>query len=122
MGAVDEFLAGLDAPTRDAFASVVALARAEVPTAEQGVSYGMPALRYRDKPLVGFAAAAHHLSVFPFSPAALDSVRDQLDGYSLSKGTVRFSAAAPLPEQAVRDLLRARAREIDASLTPRSRR
>ncbi len=122
MGPVDDFVAGLDAPARDAFVRLVALARAEVPTAEQGVSYGMPALRYRDKPLVGFAAAAHHLSVFPFSPAALDTVRDQLVGYSLSKGTLRFTAAAPLPERAVRELVRARAGEIDASLTPRPHR
>jgi uncharacterized protein YdhG (YjbR/CyaY superfamily) len=122
VGAVDEWLAGLDDATRQAFSPLVALAQHEVPTAEQGVSYGMPALRYRGKPLVGFAAATHHLSLFPFSPTALDAVRDQLDGYSLSKGTIRFSAQSPLPEQAVRDLLRTRADEIDASLTRPPRR
>jgi uncharacterized protein YdhG (YjbR/CyaY superfamily) len=122
VGPVEEFLAGLDAPTRDAFARIVALVDAEVPDAEQGVSYGLPALRYRGKPLIGFAAAAHYLSVYPFSPSAVNAVRHQLGGYSVSKGTIRFSAEAPLPEQALRDLVRARVSEIDASLTPRSHR
>jgi uncharacterized protein YdhG (YjbR/CyaY superfamily) len=122
MGPVDEFLEGVDEATRAAFEPVVALVRAEVPDAEQGMSYGMPAFRYRGKPLMGFAAARAHLSVFPFSPAAVDAARPQLQGYSLSKGTVRFALAQPLPPQAVRTLLRARIAEIDAAVTPRSSR
>ena len=112
---LDDYLAGLPADARAAFARVRDLALSELPAAGQGTSYGMAALTHHGKPVLGFRAAARHLSVFPFSPAAIDAVRAQLDGFPLSKGTIRFTADTPLPEQAVRDLVRHRAREIDAA-------
>lgn len=57
----------------------------------------------------------YHLSIFPFSSRAVDAVRDQLAGVELSKGTVRFTVAAPIPTETVRDLVRHRAAEIRAS-------
>lgn len=39
-----------------------------VPEAGQGRSYGMAALTYRGKPLLGFAAAKQHLSDLPLQP------------------------------------------------------
>jgi uncharacterized protein YdhG (YjbR/CyaY superfamily) len=112
MGAVDEFLAGLDPATRAAFRSIIDLTLELAPEAEQGTSYGMPALRLRQKPLLGFRVAKQHLSVFPFSSQAVEAARGGLTGFALSKGTVRFSAGHPLPEQAVRDLVRHRIAEI----------
>ena len=82
------------------------------PGAEQGLSYGLAALRHKGKPLLGFKAAKDHLAVFPFSPAAVDVVRERLAGYSLSKGTIRFTTDMPLPDDVVRDLVRQRLGEI----------
>jgi uncharacterized protein YdhG (YjbR/CyaY superfamily) len=113
VGAVDDYFAGLDPPTRAAFERVRGTAVEAVPDAEQGVSYGMAALRYRRKPLLGFRAAKQHLSVFPFSAAAVEAVRARLGGFELSKGTIRFTAATPLPDDVVRDLVRHRKSEID---------
>ena len=115
MGTIDGYLAGLDEPDQVALARVLAVAMEEVPDAEQGTSYGVPALWFVGKPLLGFRASAKHLAVYPFSPAAVDAVRDQVPGAQLSKGTVRFTVEAPLPEQAVRDLVRARRDEIAGS-------
>ncbi|MCR3752353.1 iron chaperone [Lentzea californiensis] len=112
MADVDDYFASLDAPARDAFAHIRALAEELAPAAEQGLSYGMAALRLKGKPLLGFKAAKDHLAVFPFSPAAVDVVRDRLAGFSLSKGTVRFTPDAPLPDDVVRDLVRQRMGEI----------
>ena len=83
------------------------------PEAEQGVRYGMPAYLYAGRPLLGFRAAKRHLSIFPFSPAAIDAARDALAGLELSKGTVRFTADAPISDAAVEALVRARLRELD---------
>jgi uncharacterized protein YdhG (YjbR/CyaY superfamily) len=113
MGTVDDYLVGLPAGQREGFARVVELAMAQAPEAEQGTSYGMAALIYRRKPLLGFRAASGHLSIFPFSPAAITAVADALDGFALSKGTVRFTAEQPLPEDAVITLVRHRMSEID---------
>lgn len=119
MGTVDDFLSGLDDQDRAAYQRIQEVAVAEVPDAEQGTGYGMPALLHRGKPLLGFRAAKAHLSVFPFSPAAVEAARALLDGFDSSKGTVRFRAGRPLPDDAVRELVRARAAEIEAG--PRRR-
>ena len=83
-----------------------------VPDADQGTSYGMAALRYRGKPLLGFRATARHLSVFPFSAEVVAAVAGHLEGYDLSKGTIRFTADRPLPDDVVRDVVRHRVAEI----------
>lgn len=113
MGAVDEYLAGLGPAERSAFEQVVAVARQEAPNCEQGTSYGMAALVYRHKPLLGIRAAKAHLSIFPFSSRAVASVEERLAGFDVSKGTVRFSPERPLPLDAVRALVRHRIAEID---------
>ncbi len=82
------------------------------PDAEEGVSYGMPAFLYGGRPLLGFRAAKKHLSVFPFSPAAVEAVEDRLGGFDRSKGTIRFSPESRLPEDVLADLVRARKQEI----------
>ena len=112
MADVDDYFASLDGPARAAFERVRALAEELAPDAEQGLSYGLAALRHKGKPLLGFKAARDHLAVFPFSPAAVDAVRDRLTGFSLSKGTIRFTADSPLPDDVVRDLVRHRMDEI----------
>ncbi|MCO4250696.1 iron chaperone [Pseudarthrobacter raffinosi] len=91
---------------------MIDVARAVVPEAEQGMSYGMPALKFEGKPLVGVVRAGKHLSVFPFSPAVIDAVAGRLEGYSLSKGTIRFTAAHPLPNDVLEDIVRLRRAEI----------
>lgn len=112
MSAVDDYFGSLDPSSRAAFEHIRELALELVPDAQAGTSYGMAALRYRQRPLLGFRAAQHHLSIFPFSPQAIDAVRTRLSGYDLAKGTVRFTAEAPLPDDVVRDIVRHRLAEI----------
>lgn len=121
MGAVDDYLDTLDDPAAQAYRHVRDLVVAEYPDAEQGTSYGMAAFLYRGKPLLGLRAARDHLSVFPFSPQAVAAVQERLTGTAVSKGTLRFTADDPLPDDVVRDLLRARADEIGASASGRRR-
>lgn len=112
MGAVDDSLADLPEPERGSLQRVIDVARAMVPEAVEGMSYGMPALKLDGKPLIGVVAAAKHLSVFPFSPAVIDAVAGRLEGYSLSKGTIRFTPDHPLPDDVLEDIVRLRRAEI----------
>ena len=112
VSALDDYLGGLDVPTRAVFEQIRNLAMEVVPEAEEGSSYGMPALKYKQKPLLAFLAAKNHLSIFPFSPQVIDLVRDRLTDFELSKGTIRFTIATPLPDDVVRDIVRLRMQEI----------
>src|SRR5450759_1264346 len=112
MESIDDALAGLPQPEHDALQRVIDLARRVAPHAIDGVSYGVPALKVAGKPLIGVSASAHHLSIFPFSPAAIDVVRTELDGFSVSKGTIRFTAEPPIPEALIEPLVASRLAEI----------
>jgi uncharacterized protein YdhG (YjbR/CyaY superfamily) len=116
MPAVDDYLSTLEPDARGAFERVQALAMDVVPEAEQATSYGMAALRYRNKPLLGFRAASRHLSLFPFSPSVVDAVAARLGGFDVSKGTIRFSTSRPVPDAVLRDVVRLRREEIDKAV------
>jgi uncharacterized protein YdhG (YjbR/CyaY superfamily) len=116
MAEVSDYLAGLDEPAHGILSELVARVRDEVPEAEEGMSYGMAALRYRGRPLFAAVETKGHLSVFPFSPAVVDALAPQLEGYSLSKGTIRFSPQQPLPAGLVERMAALRRAEIDDAL------
>lgn len=115
VSAVDDYLGGLDRSTRAAFEHIRNLALEIVPEAEEGISYGMAALKYKQKPLLAFLATKHHLSIFPFSPQVVDAVRERLAAFELSKGTIRFTLAMPLPDAVLRDIVSQRVDEIVAT-------
>ena len=112
MGTIEDYLAGLEPGQRDVLQHVVDLARQAAPDAEEGTSYGMHALRLRGRPLLGITAAAGHLSIFPFSPAVVEAVTPDLDGYSLGKGTIRFTVDRPVPDDVVVDVVSRRRAEL----------
>jgi uncharacterized protein YdhG (YjbR/CyaY superfamily) len=112
MSVMDDYLDGLPPAQKAALARVRAIVEGVAPEAEEGVSYGMPAFLYAGRPLLGFRAAKRHLSVLPFSAAAVDAVKDRLEGFDVSKGTIRFSPDSPLPEDVLVDVVQARKQEI----------
>ena len=110
-----DYLAGLSPGDKAALERVRAVVLGAAPEAEEGRSYGMPAFIYAGRPLLGLRAAKKHLSIFPFSPAAIDAVRDRLGDFDVAKGTIRFSADTPVPDDVLTDLVRARKQEITAA-------
>ncbi|WP_375387666.1 iron chaperone [uncultured Amnibacterium sp.] len=104
--------AGWPEEARAALDRVAAIARAEVPDASEGVSYGLPALLVDGKALIGVSRQAKHLSLVPFSPPAIEAVRGDLDGFAASKGVIRFLPDRPVPDEVVRRLVRLRIAEI----------
>ena len=113
MSSFDEYLATVPDAQKAELERIRQLVRRAVPEAEEATSYGMPAFKYRKRPLLGVRASKNHLSVFPFSPEAIDAARDSLAGFDLSKGTVRFTPDKPIPESALEQLLRHRLSEIE---------
>lgn len=109
----DDYLGELDEPDRQALLLVIAHVAQVAPDATEGRSYGLSAFRHRGKPLLGFAAAKDHLSLYPFSPGVVDAEKDSLAGYELSKGTVRFTVDRPIPAGVISAMVPARMAEIE---------
>jgi hypothetical protein len=64
MGVIDDYLEGLGDGQRAELERIRRIVLDSVPDAEEGRSYGMPAFRYKRKPLLGFAALKDHLSLY----------------------------------------------------------
>ena len=109
----DDYLAGVPDDARQVLQAVIDHVATVAPDATEGRSYGLPAFRYRGSPLLGFAAAKKHLSLYPFSPRVIDTVTPRLPGYELSKGTVRFTVERPVPDEVLTAMVRLRMDEID---------
>lgn len=115
MSEIDDYMAGLGESQREALENVRDIAQRVAPEATQGESYGMPALRVAGKPLLGFTARKLHCSIHPFSPDVVAAVADDLAGFSLSKGTIRFTPETPVPETVIERVVRLRLEEISGS-------
>lgn len=114
---IDAYLANIPDDMRDALEALRQQIRAAAPEAVEAMSYGAPAFRYRDRPLVAYGAARSHCSFYVMSPAAMEAIHDELTGYDTSKGTIRFMPDALLPDDLVTKLVKARMAETDAAAT-----
>jgi uncharacterized protein YdhG (YjbR/CyaY superfamily) len=109
---IDDYLAGVNADQRAALEKLRRMIQTAAPKAEEGISYGLAAFRWKGRPLVAFGAATNHCAFYPMSAAIVGNFQDQLKGFETSKGTIRFSADKPLPAALVRKLVKARIAEL----------
>lgn len=114
MDEFDGYLAGLPAAERAAFHSVIATVRRHVPEAKAGLAYGMPAFRYRGRPLLGFSSNRLGLNIYPFDPRIIATLASELANYELSTGVVRFTVDEPISAEAIVLLLELRLAYLDS--------
>ena len=108
---IDEYLARLSADKRAALQALRRAILTVVPTAEECISYQVPAFRLEGRVLVWFAAATHHCSFFPGARAIQVNER-ALARYDTRKGTVHFAPDERLPLSLVRKLVKARIEDM----------
>jgi uncharacterized protein YdhG (YjbR/CyaY superfamily) len=110
---VDEYLAGVPEPARSTLNKIRAVIRSAVPPeATETISYGIPAFKHKGV-LVWFAAFAKHCSLFP-TASAIEEFKDELKGFTLSKGTIQFPVNKPLPAALVRKMAKARVAQVES--------
>jgi uncharacterized protein YdhG (YjbR/CyaY superfamily) len=104
---VDEYLAGVPEPARSTLNKIRATIRSTLPPeATETISYQMPAFKHKGV-LVWYAAFSNHCSLFP-TASVIEAFKDELKGFSLSKGTIQFTTDKPLPAALVKKLVKAR--------------
>jgi uncharacterized protein YdhG (YjbR/CyaY superfamily) len=105
---VDEYLADVPEPARSTLKRVRAVIRSVVPAeTTEVISYGIPTFKYK-RGLVAFAAFSNHCSFFPLGSSVLDSFKEELKEFRVSKGTLHFPVDKPLPTALLKKLVRAR--------------
>jgi uncharacterized protein YdhG (YjbR/CyaY superfamily) len=105
---VDEYFASIPEPAHSTLNKVRAAIRSAAPSdATEAISYGIPAIMHRGKPLVWFAAFSDHCSLFP-TASVIEAFKNELKGFSTSKGTIHFATDKPLPAVLIKKMVKAR--------------
>ena len=92
---VEEYIQGLEKPQKEAVLAVRQALAAVLPGAQEVLSYGMPAFRYRTN-LLYYAAWKKHLGLYP-AGARLMGFEEALKPYVQSKGAIQFHYTLPMP-------------------------
>ena len=107
-----EYFASLPAADRTRMKDIRDMVRAIAPDAVEVFSYGIPGFKLNGKPLVWYAAFAHHTSLYPMTASIRKAHATALTGYKMSTGTVQFPLSEPLPTALVKRLIKARLAEL----------
>ncbi len=105
---VDEYIACAPAEVRPALQAIRATVREAAPTAEERISYRMPAY-FLDGALVYFAAFKRHIGFYP--PVRDASLKPLVARYAGPKGNFQFPLSEPIPHAAIGRIVKARIEE-----------
>ena len=109
---VDEYFAGVPEPARSSLSKMRAAIRSVLPPeATESISYRIPAFRMK-KIVVWYAAFQSHCSLFP-TAKVIEQFKDEIDGYTISKGTIQFPIEKRLPTTLIKKLVRTRLDHIE---------
>jgi|SRR5579885_3542410 len=109
---VEQYFASLAPDARKTLSKVREAIIAAAPDAEELIRYQIPSFRVHGAALVYYAAFKDHCSFFPANANTIfKQFKEELKGYEISKGTIRFPIDKPLPASLIKKIVRARASE-----------
>lgn len=105
---IDAYLASVPEDRRVALEALRRTIHELEPTAEECISYSMPAFRIAGRVVAGFMATARGCSYYPFSGSTLDGLADAIGAYGRTRAALHFDPQRGLPKALIKKLLRAR--------------
>ena len=108
MEEVLRYLESLPEPQRSSLTQLRSDLLALLPNANEGFSYGMPAVLLNGKAVAGYFAFKNHLGYFPHSSLVTPRLALELSGYKVSKGGFQFPFDHKLPRELVESLVTVR--------------
>lgn len=108
---IDDYLARATPQHRALLEKVRRAIHAAAPGAEEYIGYGLAGFKLNGRPLVYLGAWEKHCALYAASPSTQDQFREELMGFTVSRGTIQFTPQKPLPSGLVKRLVKARAAE-----------
>lgn len=113
--AVDAYIAALPSDQRLALTNLRARLKAMLPDHPEVMSYAMPGFRQpgpKGRMVVGYAAFAKHLGLYPHSGTVIPLI--DCTPFKTSKSGVLFTPERPLPDALLRQIIETRQAELTA--------
>jgi uncharacterized protein YdhG (YjbR/CyaY superfamily) len=111
---VDDYIELQPWAARGVLEAVRGVIRKALPRAEEVISYQMPAYRLTAGIVIYFAGWKKHYSLYPASAELVEAFKEELAGYEISKGTIRFPLSGPVPAKLIGRIVKFRAKEVAA--------
>ena len=106
---VDEYMSLLPPQTRALMQEMRGAIRKAAPSAEEVISYNIPAFRLQGM-LVWYAAFEKHIGFYPRG-SGIEAFQKELSGYKSAKGSVQFPIDEPLPLSLITKIVKYRLKE-----------
>lgn len=107
---VNDYIATFGDATQEKLKQIRQIIKENAPDAVESISYGMPAYKVNNKPLVYFAGYAKHIGFYA-TPSGHEKFKQQLSGYKQGKGSVQFPLNEPLPLALIKEIVQFRLTE-----------
>jgi uncharacterized protein YdhG (YjbR/CyaY superfamily) len=101
VGVVDAYIAKQPDEAQSVLQRVRRIIRKALPEAEETISYQIPTYKLGGQYVVYFAGWKKHWSLYPVTAPVRAKLGSELASCKLSKGTVRFPLADPVPAKLV---------------------
>lgn len=111
---VDEYIATHPKDVQAILQRVRGTIRKAVPSAEEVISYQIPAYKLHGGSVVYFAGWKQHFSLYPANDRLVAAFKDDLAPYEVCKGTIRFPLSQPVPVKLIERIARFLATEAAA--------
>jgi uncharacterized protein YdhG (YjbR/CyaY superfamily) len=110
---VDAYLETIAEPARSTLMQLRESIRSVAPAGTlEGFYYGVPAF-FLGKGLAGYNAGKRFCSYYPMSGRVITALKQELQGYETTRGSIHFALDTPLPTALVRTLITRRVAEIE---------
>ena len=108
---VDDYIASFPEGTQRVLERVRRIIRKAVPAADEVLSYKIPTYKLHGRPVIYFAGWKEHYSIYPSGTRLVAAFDQELAPYAVSKGTIRFPLADPVPVKLIADIAKFRLKE-----------
>ncbi len=102
---IDAYLAAVTAEKRSVLDALRERIRAIAPHAEEVISYKIPAFRVEGKVVIGFKANKSDYSIYPFSGGAAERFPEELQGRTVTSGSIHFTPEDPISDDLLRRII-----------------
>lgn len=109
---VDEYISTFPKETAKILHQLRITVSKAAPEAEETISYGIPAFRYKGRIIIYFAGYKNHIGLYA-TPAAHTAFQKELSAYKQGRGSVQFPLDQSMPLDLIKKIVKFKVKQQD---------
>jgi uncharacterized protein YdhG (YjbR/CyaY superfamily) len=109
---IDAYILGFPKDVQKILKEVRLTVMTAVPNAQEIISYGIPAFRYKGRVIIYFAGYKNHIGLYA-TPSGHAAFEKELSGYKQGRGSVQFPLNKPMPLDLISRIVKFKVQQQD---------